>query len=137
MSELGIYHTIAVLHEIVAGKAKPSALSVLIHDEAVFLSPVMHTPQKGRALVEQYLGAALHLFSQYGFRYVREIVDGSDAALEFTAEIDGIAVNGVDLIRIDDDGKIREFKVMLRPLKAIQVVREKMLAQLSATQGKG
>ena len=132
MSKQGIEHTIATLHDVVAGEVEPAALSALIHADAVFLSPVMHTPQKGRPLVEQYLGAALQLFGQYGFRYVRKIMDGKDAALEFVAEIDGIAVNGVDLIHFDDSGNILEFKVMLRPLKAIQVVREKMQAQLAS-----
>ncbi|WP_340588215.1 nuclear transport factor 2 family protein [Erythrobacter alti] len=131
MSEHGSAQTIGVLHDIVTAKANPGTLSAHIADDAVFLSPVMHTPQEGRDKVEQYLGAALQLFGQHGFRYVREIVGVDNAALEFVAEIEGIAINGVDLIHFDTDGKIHEFKVMLRPLKAIQIVREKMLAQLA------
>lgn len=124
--------TIAALHAIAEGRERPEVLAELIHREGVFHSPVMHGPQCGRELVLQYLAAALALFSQHGFRYVREITGENDAALEFTAEIEGIAVNGVDLLRFDENGRITEFKVMIRPLKAIEKVREKMLAQLAA-----
>ena len=102
----------------------------LLAEDAVFYSPVMHTPQVGNALVAQYLCAAFQLFSQYSFVYVREIVNGNEAVLEFEAEMDGLYLNGVDIITWNDDGKITDFKVMLRPLKAIHLVQEKMIAQL-------
>ena len=105
-------------------------LNELLADDAVFHSPVMHTPQVGKALVAQYLSAAFMLFSQYSFRYVREIVSGNEALLEFEAEMDDLYVNGVDIITWNDKGEITDFKVMLRPLKAIHLVQEKMLAQL-------
>ena len=73
------------------------------------------------------------MFSQHGFRYVRKLLDGQEAALEFIAEIDGVAVNGVDLLSFDRKGNITDFKVMIRPLKAIETVRARMLAQLAAT----
>ena len=121
-----------MLHAVLEGRALPSDLAEWIAEDAVFHSPVMHTPQAGKALVMQYLGAALQMFSRYGFAYRRDIVDGKHAVLEFDVEMDGIAVNGADLLTFDDHGKITEFKVMLRPLKGIQKVRETMMAQLEA-----
>lgn len=108
----------------------PARLPALLAEDAVFHSPVVHTPQRGRARVAAYLTAALHVFVGPGFRYVREIVGEGEAALEFETEIDGIQVNGVDLIRWNEDGRIVDFKVMIRPLKAIQLVHAKMAAQL-------
>ncbi len=127
--------TIEILHEVAESREPPASLVPWIAEDAVFHSPVMHTSQYGRTLVMQYLGAALQLFSQYGFNYVRKIVDGQHAALEFVAEIDGIHVNGVDLISFDREGKIKDFKVMIRPRKAIEAVREKMLEQLEKAKG--
>lgn len=127
--------TVAVLHEVAESREAPAALAELIAEDAVFHSPVMHTPQHGKPLVMQYLGAALMLFSQHGFHYVRKMIDGDNAALEFVAEIDGIHVNGVDLIAFDSEGKIKDFKVMIRPRKAIEAVRAMMLAQLEASGG--
>jgi ketosteroid isomerase-like protein len=106
------------------------ALSDLLADDAVFHSPVMHTPQVGKNLVVQYLGAAFLMFSQYPFKYVREIASGNEAVLEFEVEMDGLYVNGVDIITWNDEGQITDFKVMLRPLKGIHLIQEKMLAQL-------
>ena len=125
--------TVAVLHEVAESRMAPTALADLIADDAAFHSPVMHTPQHGKALVMQYLGAALQLFSQHGFHYVRKMIDGENAMLEFVAEIDGVYVNGVDIIAFDPDGMIKDFKVMVRPLKAIEAVRAKMLAQLAGS----
>ncbi|WP_338242044.1 nuclear transport factor 2 family protein [Aurantiacibacter hainanensis] len=124
-----------ILHEVAESREPPASLMPWIAEDAVFHSPVMHTPQEGRELVAQYLMAALQLFSQHGFRYVRRIVDGGEAAFEFTAEIDGIEINGVDLVSLNSDGKISDFKVMVRPYKAIEIVRAKMLAQLEAAKG--
>ena len=103
-----------------------AALASLLHDDAVFLSPVVHTPQRGKRIVMAYLGAAAVVLANPTFRYVREIVGPNDAMLEFETEIDGVSVNGIDLIRWDDAGRIVEFKVMVRPLKAIQAVHAKM-----------
>lgn len=125
---------IAALHAVIEGRAHPMTLAEWIADDAVFHSPVMHTPQEGKAKVMQYLGAAFAMFSARGFAYQREIIDGSHAMLEFTAEMDGIHVNGVDILTLDADGKITDFKVMVRPLKAIEKVRETMLAMLAQAQ---
>jgi hypothetical protein len=111
----------------------PSGLNTLLADDAVFYSPVVHTPQRGRKLTAGYLGAAFQVFFNPTFRYVREIVGPSDAMLEFETEIDGVLVNGVDLIKWNDAGQIVEFKVMLRPLKAINVIHERMAAMLKSS----
>jgi hypothetical protein len=103
-----------------------AALQTLLDEDAVFHSPVVHTPQRGRALAAGYLGAALEVFCAPEFRYVREIVGESDAMLEFETVIDGIQVNGVDIIRWNEAGRITEFKVMIRPLKAINAVHARM-----------
>ena len=89
-------------------------------------------PQKGADKVFAYLDAASHVLGgQPGFTYVRELIDGDQAMLEFNVEIDGIMIDGVDIIRWTPDGKIADFKVMVRPLKAINLVWEKMGAQLT------
>jgi len=112
----------------------PSGLNTLLAEDAVFHSPVVHTPQRGRKLAAAYLGAAFQVLFNPSFRYVREIVGPADAMLEFEVEIDGVLVNGVDLIRWDDAGQIVEFKVMLRPLKAINVIHQRMAAMLQSGQ---
>ncbi len=108
-----------------------AGLHDLLADEAVFLSPVVHTPQRGKALTTMYLTAALQVFVNDSFRYVREIVGERDAMLEFEVEIEGIVVNGVDMIKWNDHGQIIEFKVMLRPLKAVNLIHQKMAEMLN------
>ena len=108
----------------------PERLARLVAEDAVFHSPVVHTPQEGRRLVVAYLSAAAATLGQGQFRYVREIVDAENAMLEFTCVLDDIQVNGVDIIRFDDAGKIVDFKVMIRPIKAVNKVWEMMAAQL-------
>ncbi|MBL8185554.1 MAG: nuclear transport factor 2 family protein [Blastocatellia bacterium] len=107
-----------------------SGLGELLAEDVVFYSPVVHTPQVGKAVTTMYLSAAVQVFGNESFRYVREIVGESDAVLEFETEIDGIIVNGVDMIKWNGDWEISEFKVMVRPLKAINLIREKMGAML-------
>jgi hypothetical protein len=107
-------------------------LDALLADEAVFYSPVVFTPQVGKAITAKYLAAAFHVFFNETFRYVRELSGERDAMLEFEVDIEGIKVNGVDLIKWNDAGKIVEFKVMLRPLKAVNLIHQKMAAMLEA-----
>lgn len=126
---------IAAWHEYMNGSADPAALKALLAEDATFHSPVVHTPQQGRDKVFAYLFAASHVLGGEQFRYVREIVDGNQAMLEFSSELDGIHINGVDIIRWDDNGLISDFKVMVRPLKAINKVWEKM-AEMLAQQAK-
>jgi hypothetical protein len=93
---------------------------------------VVHTPQVGKAITTQYLTAALHVFGNDSFRYLREIAGGHSAVLEFAVEIDGLQVNGVDMLTWDDAHRIVEFKVMIRPLKAMLLIQQKMAAMLQA-----
>jgi hypothetical protein len=109
-----------------------SHLPELIAEDAVFKSPAVHTPQEGRELVTAYLAGAISVLGPT-LRYHDEWVRERDAVLRFTAEVDGLQVEGVDLIRWDDDGQIVEFTVMLRPFKALQAVITRMLEQLTAT----
>lgn len=118
---------LAVWHRHIETK-DPSGLADQLADDAVFHSPVVHTPQAGKPLIMAYLGAADIVLGNDTFRYAREIVDekANMAMLEFELELDGIHVNGVDIISWNDDGKIQDFKVMVRPLKAINKVWEEM-----------
>lgn len=116
-------------HALVASR-DAGGLDALLADEVVFHSPVVHTPQRGKALTRMYLTGALHVLNNGHFRYERQVVGERDAVLEFVTELDGVQVNGVDLIRWGDDGRIVDFKVMVRPLKAIQAVHQKMAEML-------
>jgi hypothetical protein len=127
--------TLAQWHRLVATR-DPSGLDALLADDVVFHSPVVHTPQRGRLLTRMYLTAAMHVLGNASFRYVREVVGAGDAVLEFEAEVDGITVNGVDMIRWDAQGRIVDFKVMVRPAKAMALLQQKM-AELLALAGKG
>lgn len=124
-------HPVALWHELAASK-NSDGLDALLADEAVFISPVVHTPQRGKAITRAYLSAALHVFGNPSFRYVREIVGAQDAMLEFETEIDGIVVNGVDILKWNEAGQVIEFKVMLRPLKAVNLIHEQMGRMLAA-----
>jgi ketosteroid isomerase-like protein len=123
---------IATWHRLVAN-GDVAALHELLAADAVFHSPVVHTPQRGRAIVERYLAAAFTVLVNPSFHYVREVVGERDAVLEFEVELDGLHVNGVDMLRWNEDGRIVDFKVMVRPLKAINLVHQKMAALLAAT----
>lgn len=128
--------TLAAWHALVTTR-NSRGIAALLADDVVFHSPVVHTPQAGRAITQQYLSAAFHVFFNPSFRYVREVVAGDDAVLEFQVEIDGILVNGVDMMRFDEAGRIVEFKVMLRPLKAVHLIHQKMAAMLEAGAARG
>lgn len=125
--------TLAAWHELMKTR-EPDGLDALLADDVVFLSPVVHTPQRGRAITKKYLSAAFSAFYNASFRYVREVEGPSDAVLEFQVEIDGISVNGIDMIHWNDAGLITEFKVMLRPLKAVNLMHQRMGALLQAGQ---
>lgn len=124
---------LATWHALVQSR-DVNSLDALLADDVVFHSPVVHTAQLGKTVTTQYLGAALKVFFNESFEYVRELAGDHDAVLEFNVVIDGIEVNGVDMIRWNDEGRIVDFKVMLRPLKAINLIHQKMGAMLKATQ---
>ena len=121
---------VAAWHAYMESGGDADLLSAQLTDDAVFHSPVVHSPQEGKAKVMMYLLSAAKVLGNDSFTYVREIIDGNDALLEFTSEIDGIKINGIDLIRFDDSGKIIDFKVMVRPVKAVNKLWEMMAAQL-------
>ena len=122
-------NTIAEWHRLVDTRDL-RALDALLADHVVFHSPVVHTPQAGKAITTQYLTAAFRVFFNESFTYVREVVGARDAMLEFEVDIDSIRVNGVDMIAWDADGRIVDFKVMVRPLMAITLIHERMAAML-------
>ena len=132
-------HPIDAWHEFVESR-DPGRLDALLADDVVFHSPVVHTPQRGKAITLLYLRGAMQVLGTPAFRYEREIRAERDALLEFSTQIDGIAINGVDLIRWDDAGRIVDFKVMVRPLKAVNTLHQKMgelLAQMKQPSGSG
>ena len=104
----------------------PDEIAPLLADNVVFESPVVHTPQSGKAITEKYLRAALKVLNTAAFSYAGEWFAERSAVLEFVTEIDGIKINGVDIIAWDDAGLITHFKVMVRPLKAINILHQKM-----------
>lgn len=130
------------------GDKSNEGLADQLHDDVVFRSPVVHTPQEGKAITMAYLVAAGGTLgggekktteTDSKFKYTRIFDCGDKAVLEFETEMDGIHVNGVDLIEWDTDGKITDFKVMVRPLKALNKVHEamgSMLAKMKAGQPK-
>jgi hypothetical protein len=122
-------------HDFVRTK-NSSAFSEALADDVSFHSPVVHTPQLGKAITLMYLEAAHEVLSAGGFSYARELVGEHDAILEFNADINGVQVNGVDMIAWNDAGKITEFKVMIRPLKAVNMIHQEMAARLLAASGR-
>ena len=107
-------------------------LDEILDDSCVFTSPIVFKPIKGKEMSKLYLMGAGKTFDMGRFRYVRELVDGLDAVLEFETYIDDISVNGVDIIRWNEKGKIIDFKVMIRPLQAIGALQKKMSEALES-----
>jgi len=142
-----IQKTIGNWHRHLRGDL-PGGLDALLAEDVVFYSPVVFTPQKGREITKAYLNAAYDTFDgdanaasgdsaddeRKGFRYVKQVLAGRTAVLEFETEMDGKYVNGVDIITSDDEGRIVEFKVMIRPLQAVNTVHAQMAAMLKRMQ---
>lgn len=112
-------------HNIIFNQDKVK-LKEILADDVVFHSPIVHTPQKGKQITFIYLSAAFFVLFNKTFKYVREVENETETLLEFEVEIDGILVNGIDMISWNEEGKIIDFKVMLRPLKAINLIHQKM-----------
>ena len=129
----------------------PGGLDELLHDDVVFYSPIVYTPQRGKAVTKRYLEAAGQTLpgdtgepagagdgggegADGRFRYTKTVLDGDTAVLEFETTVEGKYVNGVDIIRCDDDGLIVEFRVMIRPLQAVNLVHRQMAAMLETMQ---
>ena len=118
-------------HEVV-NSDDLNALDNLIAEGAIFSSPVVFTPMEGKEITMMYLHAAEQSFNMEKFKYTKEIHDGMNSVLEFETYIDEISVNGVDMIEWNQEGKISNFKVMIRPFKAVQKVQEKMVEALES-----
>ena len=123
-------HVIERWHHLVANRDE-AALADILAPEVIFESPVVHTPQAGRAITCAYLGAALAVLNNERFRYLGEWFAEDSAVLEFETWIDGIRINGVDMIRWNAEGRIVHFKVMVRPLKAINLLHQLMARALA------
>jgi hypothetical protein len=106
-------------------------LDDILADDCVFHSPAVHTPQKGKALTKKYLTAAQLVLNNESFKYLNEWHNENSAILEFELTLDGVHVNGIDIITWNENGKIIDFKVMMRPLKAIHAVIPAMAAKLN------
>ena len=117
----------------------PDKYDEVLAEDCVFYSPVVYTPQRGREITKMYLMAAGGVFggedspkkildekSPSKFKYIKEIIGESSAVLEFETEIDGIYVNGIDLISWNEENKITEFKVIVRPLQAVNKLHQQM-----------
>jgi hypothetical protein len=129
----------------------PGGLDELLHEEVVFYSPIVYTPQEGREITKLYLAAAGQTLPGDGagpreggggaspgaFRYTKQVLAGDTAVLEFETTVGDKYVNGVDIIRCDEYGKIVEFRVMIRPLQAVNRVHEQMRAALERMQSSG
>ena len=126
-------NTLARWHDIIKAR-DPQGLDEILTEDCVFLSPVVHRPQEGRAMTVFYLTGAMNVFNDT-FHYTKEVVTDEHAVLEFECTVDGIVINGVDIMTFADDGRIREFRVMVRPLKGVQMIHGKMAAMLDQLKG--
>ena len=120
--------------DFIEGDHSPQALGQIIAEDAVMLSPVVFTPQRGKMITMAYLMAASETIGNDGFKYTKVFDCGDRAVLEFETEMDGKYVNGVDIIQWNEDGQITEFKVMIRPLQAVQIVHAQMARMLEKLQ---
>ena len=109
-----------------------AGLDDMLAEDAVFYSPAVFTPQRGRAKAAAYLRAAEHMFADTNFHYVNKWIDSHSAVLEFAADIDGISVEGIDILHWNDEGRLTSVKVMMRPFKGLQAVIAKMAELLAA-----
>jgi len=143
-----IEKTIENWHRHLRGEL-PGGLDALLADDVVFYSPIVFTPQRGIEITKAYLNAAGNTFggddapvsepavgeaASGQFRYVKEVMSGNHAVLEFETTMGGKYVNGIDMITCNDEGRISEFKVMIRPLQAVNLVHQRMAAMLKKMQ---
>ena len=135
-----IHENIKKWHDQTHGKF-PGGLDALLADDIIFYSPVVFTPHEGKDLAKLYLMAAGNTFggddakkggdlAESSFKYTKEVLSGNQAILEFETKIEGKYINGVDIITFNDEGKISEFKVMIRPLQAVNMIHMQMQRML-------
>jgi SnoaL-like domain len=122
--------TVAAWHAIAASR-DPAGLADLLADDVVFRSPAVHSPQEGKELTTAYLSAAVVVLGPT-LSYRRQWYAETNAVLEFEAELDGRTVHGIDMFEWDDAGRIVEFTVMVRPIRGLEKLIEKMAEQLFA-----
>ena len=120
-------------HRFIGGDLA-GGLAELLADDVVFYSPIVFTPQRGKDVTMLYLEAAKQTLGAGDFRYTKQVLAGDTAVLEFETSVAGKYVNGVDIIRCDDSDKIIEFRVMIRPLQAVNAVHEQMRQMLELLQ---
>lgn len=117
-------------HELVE-RQDLSIFDEIFHDDCVFYSPLVFQPKEGKALTKQFLSAAARMFNEADhFTYVKEVIDETSAVLVFHSKIDGIFIEGIDMITWNEEGLITEFKVFIRPMKGIMKVATTMQKQL-------
>lgn len=104
-----------------------AAIEAMLADNVVFTSPVAFKPYPGKPITAAILRGVMRVFED--FRYIREIADGRDHALVFEAAVDGKKITGCDFLHVDDEGKIDDFMVMVRPLSGATALSEAMAAQ--------
>jgi len=119
-------------HKLVA-EGNIDDLDNMLATNVVFHSPVVNTPQEGKRLTKMYLMAANKVLANESFHYVREISQDTTTVLEFVCEVEGITINGVDIISWNNDGQIIDFKVLIRPLKAINLLHDLMMEMLKTS----
>ena len=140
-------HAVEKWYEVIKSD-NPDKFDEILAEDCVFYSPVVYTPQRGRELTKMYLMAAGGVFggedspkeildetSPSKFKYIKEIIGENSAVLEFESEIDGIYVNGIDLISWNEENKIIEFKVIVRPLQAVNKLHQQMQDMLEKIKG--
>ena len=120
-------------HDVVESQ-DPGKIADLLADECVFRSPAVHTPQEGKSLTTAYLAAAMSVLGPT-LTYQHEWSDEGSAVLEFTAELDGLQVHGIDMLRWGSDGRVTEFTVMVRPFKGLTQLMNLMAAELEQYAG--
>ena len=116
-------------HEVVKNRDY-NLLTEILHNDVIFYSPVVYSPQRGKDVTLKYLAAASEVFNSSNFQYIKEINNQNFASLEFTLTIDDTEINGIDLISWDDTGLITEFKVFIRPLQGVNLIHKLMQQML-------
>ncbi len=131
-------HPIAIArwHDVVRLRDS-KALAELLDENVIFESPVVHTPQVGRAITEKYLASAMEVLNNHSFEYLNQWFGPTSAVLEFQSTCEGVVINGIDMITWNEEHRITHFKVMVRPLKAVNKLHELMGRQLMAMQQRG
>lgn len=123
--------TLSTWHDLLARNAMEE-LDPLLSDAIVFHSPVAHTPYPGREAIKLVLKTVNTVFRDFTYHRQFATADGKGVVLEFSAEVDGKRLKGIDMLRFDDAGKIEAFEVMVRPMSGLHALAEAMGAKLAS-----